>query len=196
MKNILSLLICLFSVANGFAQTDSLAKPEDTEFYDPVPPVVAPGAQFGDPPSDAIILFDGKNLNEWVSVKDTTQAANWMVKDNMMTVNKTAGDIETKRKFIDYQLHIEFKIPADITGSGQARGNSGIFLAAPHGASEYELQVLDNYKNDTYVNGQVGSIYKQSIPLANPSRKPGEWQTYDVVWTAPKFFDNGQLRSP
>ncbi len=196
MKMIFSLLACLVIVTNVFSQAQPQGKAEDTEFYDPVPPVVTPAAQYGDPPSDAIILFDGKSLNEWVSVKDTTQAASWTVKDNMMTVNKPAGDIETKRKFVDYQLHIEFRIPTGITGSGQARGNSGIFLAATHGASEYELQVLDNYKNDTYVNGQVGSIYKQSIPLANPSRKPGEWQTYDVVWTAPRFYDNGQLRSP
>lgn len=171
-------------------------KPEETEFYSPVPPVVAPGANYGDPPSDAIILFGGKDLNEWVSTNDTTKPAEWTVADNVMTVNKKAGDIETKRKFTDYQLHIEFRIPTNITGSGQARGNSGIFLAAPHSVSEYELQVLDNYNNTTYVNGQVGSMYKQSIPLANPSRKPGEWQAYDVVWTAPRFYDNGTLKSP
>lgn len=192
MKTVIAFVLSLgiFSNCNG------QAKPEDTEFYSPVPPVVTPGAQYGDSPSDAIILFDGKNLNEWVSVNDTLKAAGWKFDNNMMTVDKPSGDIETKRKFTDYQLHIEFKIPTDITGSGQARGNSGIFLAAPHGASQYELQVLDNYNNTTYVNGQVGSIYKQSIPLANPSRKPGEWQTYDVVWTAPRFYDNGQLQSP
>ncbi|MDQ6890151.1 MAG: DUF1080 domain-containing protein [Bacteroidota bacterium] len=170
--------------------------PEETEFYSPVPPIVTPGANYGDPPSDAIVLFDGKNLDEWVSTNDTTKPAGWMVADDVITVNKRASDIETKRKFTNYQLHIEFRIPTNITGSGQARGNSGIFLAAPHGASEYELQVLDNYNNTTYVNGQVGSIYKQSVPLANPSRKPGEWQAYDVVWTAPQFYDDGTLKSP
>ncbi|MDQ6845874.1 MAG: DUF1080 domain-containing protein, partial [Bacteroidota bacterium] len=169
---------------------------EETEFYSPVPPIVTPGANYGDPPSDAIVLFDGKNLDEWVSTNDTTKPAGWMVADDVITVNKRASDIETKRKFTNYQLHIEFRIPTNITGSGQARGNSGIFLAAPHGASEYELQVLDNYNNTTYVNGQVGSIYKQSVPLANPSRKPGEWQAYDVVWTAPQFYDDGTLKSP
>ncbi len=208
MKNaILFLGAILFSFA-GSAQlhNDSLTKitqpkpvqmtPEETEFYTPVPPIVTPGAHYAEPPSDAIVLFDGKNLNEWVSTNDTTAPAKWDVNDNIITVNKKAGDIETKRKFLDYQLHIEFRIPTNITGSGQARGNSGIFLAAAHGGSEYELQVLDNYNNTTYVNGQVGSIYKQSIPLANPSRKPGEWQMYDIVWTAPRFYDNGTLESP
>lgn len=195
MKKVLSAVACLALTTMVFAQETQM-KPEETEFYDPVPPVVTPGQNYGDPPSDAIILFDGKNLDEWQSVQDSSQPAGWVVKDNVITVDKSKGDIETKRKFKDYQLHIEFRIPSNITGSGQARGNSGIFLAAPHGASEYELQVLDNYNNKTYVNGQVGSIYKQSIPLANPSRKPGEWQAYDVVWTAPRFYDNGQLESP
>ncbi|MEO6637250.1 MAG: DUF1080 domain-containing protein [Ginsengibacter sp.] len=208
MKNIILLLgAILFSFAvTAQLHNDSLSKmtqpkpvqmtADETEFYSPVPPVVTPGAQYGDPPSDAIILFDGKNLDEWVSTGDTTKAAKWDISDNVITVNKKAGDIQTKRNFLDYQLHIEFRIPTNITGSGQARGNSGIFLAAADGGREYELQVLDNYTNTTYVNGQVGSIYKQSIPLANPSRKPGEWQAYDVVWTAPRFYDNGTLESP
>jgi hypothetical protein len=195
MKKCFALITIVSFSITTFAQ-EKQAKPEDTEFYSPVPPVVTPGTNYGDPPSDAIILFDGKNLDEWVSVNDTTSPAKWTVADNVITVNKAAGDIETKKKFMDYQLHLEFKIPTNITGSGQARGNSGLFLAAPHGASEYELQVLDNYNNTTYVNGQVGSIYKQSIPLANPSRKPGEWQAYDVVWTAPRFYDDGTLKSP
>ncbi len=172
------------------------AKPEDTEYYTPVPPVVTPGMNFSTPPSDAIILFDGKNLDQWIAVKDSTSANKWKVADNIMTVDKTAGDIQTKRKFMDFQLHIEYRIPENITGSGQARGNSGIFLAAlPWGAGGYELQVLDNFKNTTYVNGQVGSMYKQAVPLANACRKPGEWQTYDVVWTAPRFNDHGILQS-
>ncbi len=170
-------------------------KPEETEYYAPIPPVITPGTSFSDAPSDAIILFDGKNLNQWISTKDST-AAKWNVADNVMTVNKAMGDIQTKRTFTDYQLHIEYRIPSNITGSGQARGNSGIFLAAlPWGAGGYELQVLDNYKNPTYVNGMVGSIYKQSVPLVNASRKPGEWQTYDVVWTAPQFNNHGVLKS-
>ena len=170
-------------------------KPEETEYYAPIPPVITPGASYGDPPSDAIILFDGKNLNQWVSTKDSTPAK-WTVADNIMTVNKAVGDIQTKKTFINYQLHIEYRIPANITGTGQARGNSGIFLAAlPWGAGGYELQVLDNYKNPTYVNGQAGSIYKQSVPLVNACRKPGEWQSYDVVWIAPQFNSRGILRT-
>jgi hypothetical protein len=150
---------------------------------------------FSDAPSDAIVLFDGRNLDQWVNSKDST-SAKWTLADNAMTVNKSTGDIQTKSTFTNYQLHIEYRIPANITGSGQARGNSGIFLAAlPWGAGGYELQVLDNYKNTTYVNGQVGSMYKQAVPLANASRKPGDWQTYDVIWTAPHFSENGILQS-
>jgi hypothetical protein len=116
-----------------------------------------------------------------------------------MVVNKASGvgNIETRRKFRDYQLHIEWRIPADITGSGQARGNSGVFLASTGpGDAGYELQVLDSYRNSTYVNGMAGSLYKQSIPLANAARRPGQWQSYDVVWTAPRFNTDGSLRSP
>ncbi|WP_018613619.1 3-keto-disaccharide hydrolase [Segetibacter koreensis] len=186
-------LICASFITN--AQTPEKMRPEETEFYLPIPPVITPGAAYGDAPSDAIVLFDGTNLNQWISSKDST-AAKWTVADHAMTVNKATGDIQTKRTFTDYQLHIEYRIPANITGSGQARGNSGIFLAAlPWGAGGYELQVLDNYKNPTYVNGQAGSIYKQSVPLVNACRKPGEWQTYDVIWTAPQFNSHGVLKS-
>jgi hypothetical protein len=158
--------------------------------------VVTPGATPGAPPSDAVILFDGKSLDEWVNVKDTT-ACSWVLHDGMMTVNKATGDIMTKKSFSSYRMHIEYQIPADITGSGQARGNSGIFLAAlPWGAGGYELQVLDNYNNKTYTNGQVGSMYKQAAPLANACRPPGEWQAYDIIWNAPQFAANGQLISP
>lgn len=171
-------------------------KPEDTEVWEPAPAVVTPGANNTAPPSDAIVLFDGKNLDEWVSAQDHSPAK-WIVSDGVLTVNKPAGNIETKRSFHDYQLHIEWKIPADIAGEGQGRGNSGVFLAStgPNDAG-YELQVLDPYNNKTYVNGMAGSIYKQSIPLVNPGRKPGEWQTYDVVWTAPVFNTNDSLKTP
>lgn len=171
------------------------AKPEETELWKPVPRVVTPGAQCGAPPSDAIILFDGKNLDQWVSSKDKSPAQ-WTVHDGVVTVKKAAGDIETKRSFRDYQLHIEWRVPENVTGSGQARGNSGVFLAATDADNGYELQVLDSYKNQTYVNGMAGSLYKQSIPLANPTRPPGEWQIYDVVWTAPEFNADGSLKSP
>ncbi len=182
--------------ANLSAQEQTKPKPEDTEVWEPVPKAVTPGATPGAPPSDAIVLFDGKNLDEWVSARDKSPAK-WMVSDGVLTVNKAAGNIETKRAFKDYQLHIEWKVPENITGTGQARGNSGVFLASTGpGDAGYELQVLDSYDNKTYVNGMAGSIYKQAIPLANPGRKPGEWQTYDVVWTAPTFDADGTLKSP
>lgn len=170
-------------------------RPEETEYYTPVPKVVTPGNTFSDAPSDAIVLFDGKNMDQWINTKDSTPCK-WVLDKGAMTVNKSSGDIQTRSAFNDFQLHIEYRIPENITGSGQARGNSGIFLAAlPWGAGGYELQVLDNYKNTTYVNGQVGSMYKQAVPLANACKKPGEWQTYDVIWTSPKFSDEGILKS-
>jgi hypothetical protein len=180
-----------------FAQSPAAAKPEDTELWEPVPKVVTPGAScLAPPPSDAIVLFDGKNLDEWVTNKDKSPAK-WDVANGVMTVNKAGGNIETKRSFTNYQLHIEWKVPANITGSGQGRGNSGVFLASTGpGDDGYELQVLDSYENKTYVNGMAGSIYKQAIPLANPGRKPGEWQAYDVVWTAPTFNSDGSLKTP
>jgi len=171
-------------------------KPEETEVWQPVPAVVTPGQVPGNPPSDAIVLFDGKNEDEWISAQDHTPAK-WIVADGLLTVAKSTGNIETRRHFHNYQLHVEFRIPADITGTGQGRGNSGVFLASTGpGDAGYELQVLDGYNNPTYVNGMVGSIYKQSIPLVNAARKPGEWQTYDVVWTAPLFNGDGSLKTP
>jgi hypothetical protein len=191
------LMLSIAVSCSCIANAQQTAKPEDTEFYTPVPKVVTPGKNIGDPPSDAIVLFNGKNLNEWVSNKDTTAPAKWKVDGDVMTVDKSAGDIQTKQKFTNYQLHVEYRIPKNITGQGQARGNSGIFLAAlPWGAGGYEMQVLDNYNNSTYVNGQVGSVYKQNPPLANPSRPPGDWQTYDIVWSAPRFNEDGTLKSP
>jgi hypothetical protein len=171
-------------------------KPEDTELWEPVPRVITPASDCGAPPSDAVVLFDGKNLDEWVASKDKSPAK-WIVADGMITVNKSVGNIETRRSFLNYQLHIEWRVPGNVTGSSQARGNSGVFLAATGSeAGGYELQVLDSYNNQTYVNGMAGSIYKQAIPLANPTRKPGEWQTYDVVWTAPMFNPDGTLKTP
>ena len=171
-------------------------KPEETEVWQPVPPVVTPAKDSGTAPSDAIVLFDGKNLDQWVNVKDHAPCT-WDVVDGLMKVNKSGGNIETKEKFKNYQLHIEFRIPESITGSGQARGNSGVFLASTGpGDDGYELQVLDSYQNSTYVNGMAGSIYKQAIPLANAARKPGEWNIYDIVWTAPTFNEDGSLKTP
>lgn len=176
--------------------TQPKPKPEETEIWQPVPKVVTPGDPAANPPSDAVVLFDGKGLDEWVNVKDHAPAQ-WDVHDGVATVNKTGGSIETKRHFKNYQLHIEWKVPTSITGSGQARGNSGVFLASTGpGDDGYELQVLDSYQNSTYVNGMAGSIYKQAIPLANPTRKPGEWNVYDVVWTAPTFNEDGSVKTP
>jgi hypothetical protein len=179
-------------------QPPAAPKPQDTEVWEPVPKIVTPGATDAAPPSDAIVLFDGKNLDEWVQNRDKSPAK-WTVADGIMTVSKTpgVGNIETKRKFKNYQLHIEWRIPENITGTDQARGNSGVFLASTGpGDDGYELQILDSYNNKTYVNGQAASIYKQGIPLANPNRKPGEWQTYNVVWTAPSFNADGSLKTP
>lgn len=180
----------------AFAQTPTRPmRPEDTEVWQPVPKVVEPGRTDRDPPADATVLFDGANLAEWVAVANKS-AAKWHVADGIMTVHKRAGDIQTKRSFTNFQLHLEWRIPAGITGTGQGRGNSGIFLAFDPPRGFYELQILDSYENATYVNGQAGSIYKQNPPLVNAMRKPGEWQVYDVVWTAPVFGENGMLKSP
>ena len=169
--------------------------PKDTEVWTPVPKIVTAPVDMQVAPADAIILFDGKNLDEWITVKDKS-AAKWTVSENIFTVKKGTGNIQTKRTFTNYQLHIEWKIPVNITGNGQARGNSGVFLASTGtGDGGYELQVLDSYNNVTYSNGQAGSIYKQFIPLVNASRKPGEWQSYDIIWTAPIFNENGSIVS-
>lgn len=185
----------LFVIAAANAQKPM--KHEDTEFYTPVPPVVTPGKSCGDAPSDAIILFNGKNLDKWVSADDTTKPATWFVKNGILTVNKNSGNIQTRQSFQDYQLHLEWRIPTDIEGSGQLRGNSGLFLASlGKGDAGYELQILDSYNNSTYVNGQAGSIYKQNPPLVNANFPPGVWQSYDVIWTAPRFNNDGSLISP
>ena len=170
----------------------------DTEVWEPVPKKVTPGAFVAaPPPSDAIVLFDGKNLDEWVATQDKKPAA-WTVADGIVTVNKAVrSNIETKRSFKDYQLHLEWRIPANITGEGQSRGNSGVFLASTgNGDAGYEIQILDANDNKTYVNGMAGSIYKQFIPLVNPTRPVGEWNSYDIAWTAPRFNDDGSVKSP
>ena len=155
---------------------------------------MTPGRTDADPPSDAIVLFDGKNLDQWVTASDSSPAR-WSVADGIATVVKSAGDIRTKRTFSNYQLHVEWRVPTNVTGKSQERGNSGVYLAwTPAGG--YELQVLDSYNNATYVNGQAASIYKQYPPLVNAMRPPGQWQVYDVVWTAPTFKADGSLATP
>jgi len=143
----------------------------------PHPPVVIPAAQSGGAPSDAIVLFDGKDLSQWQSGRGS-----WKVAEGYLQVVPGAGDLSTKQKFGDVQLHIEWAAPAEIRGTSQNRGNSGIFLQG-----RYEVQVLDSYQNPTYADGQAGALYGQWPPLANATRKPGEWQSYDIVFEAPRF---------
>jgi hypothetical protein len=195
-KHIQVLAVC--ALGSSLLATSALAqtRPEDTEVWTPTPVVVTPASQPGGAPSDAVILFDGRNLDQWVTAADKSPAG-WLVADGVITVDKTRGNIETKRAFRDYQLHLEWRIPADIAGSGQGRGNSGVFLASTGARDEgYEVQILDSYQNATYVNGQAGAVYKQHPPLANATRKPGEWQTYDIIWRAPVFAADGAPTKP
>jgi len=143
----------------------------------------------GPPPADAVVLFDGSDLSQWTSEKDGGPAR-WEVKDGVATVNGT-GSILTRRAFGDCQLHVEWASPEEVKGDGQGRGNSGVYLQR-----RYELQVLDSYQNKTYYDGQAGSIYKQYAPLVNVSRKPGAWQTYDIIYHAPRFAETGKLQKP
>jgi len=150
------------------------------------PAIVTPGRTSADPPSDALVLFDGKGLGAWRSADGST--AKWQVRDGYMEVTPGTGEIVTADAFGDCQLHIEWATPSIVKGEGQERGNSGVFLMG-----QYEVQVLDSYNNKTYYHGQAGSVYKQHAPLVNASRKPGEWQTYDIVFHAPKFDEQGKV---
>lgn len=165
-------------------------KPEETEIWEPKPKTVTVDAKTGIP-SDAIVLFDGANFNEWISSVDSS-AVKWdLNKDGSMTVKDRTGDIQTKRVFGNVQMHIEWRSSTQSIGSNQSKSNSGIFLQ-----NRYELQVLDNNDNDTYVNGQVGSIYKQSIPLVKASAPTGDWNVYDIIYHAPEFdTDNNKTNS-
>jgi hypothetical protein len=163
-------------------------RPEDTEVWEPEPSLVTPGPE-GTPPSDAIVLFDGTDLGEWIH--EDGREAGWTVEDGVATVAPGTGNIRTRRGFGDIQLHIEWRTPEEIVGEGQGRGNSGLFLM-----ELYEVQILDSHENRTYSNGQAGSIYKQHIPLVNASLAPGEWQSYDVVFIAPRFDPAGGLVNP
>ncbi len=157
----------------------------------PQPPVVMPGASFSEnaaPPADAIVLFDGKDLSHWRD-KHTGGTPAWRIEDGVMVSAK--GDIQTTDRFGDIQLHLEFKEPTPARGEGQARGNSGVFFM-----SQYEVQVLDCYQNKTYADGATGGLYGQHPPLANACRPPGEWQTYDMIFTVPHFGPNGEVVTP
>jgi 3-keto-disaccharide hydrolase len=155
----------------------------------PWPPTVSPGVEPRLPPSDAVVLFDGADLSSWLSFA-SGQAAPWKVGDGSMEVVPGTGDIRSRQEFGDCQLHVEFATPAEVVGSGQARGNSGVFLMG-----RYEIQVLDCFANRTYADGATAAIYGQYPPLVNACRPPGVWQSYDVVWIAPRF-DGGRLVSP
>jgi hypothetical protein len=143
----------------------------------PYPRVISPGIQTGDAPSDASVLFNGQDLSQW-----TTSKQPWKVENGYVEVVPNAGDLATRETFGDVQLHVEWAAPAEVRGTSQNRGNSGIFLQR-----RYEVQVLDSYENPTYADGQAGAIYGQWPPLVNPVRKPGEWQAYDIVFEAPRF---------
>ncbi len=183
------LLLVLAGVVNAQTPEPMKMKPEMTEIWDPEIRVVTPGETPANAPSDAIVLFDGTNLNEWTNGKG--EPAEWVVADGCVTVKKGTGTMKTKRQFSDYQLHIEWRTPAEVVGESQGRGNSGIFMQGI-----YEVQVLDNYNNRTYRNGQAGSIYKQHPPLVNVCKAPGVWQTYDIIYTAPRFNEDGTYFTP
>jgi len=186
MSKTMVMMGCVLAATSACAQGQ--ADPAKTEAWEPVPARVAtpPNAA----PSDAVVLFDGTDLSAWEG--EAGGAAPWKVADGAMTVVPGSGGIRSKQRFCDVQLHIEWRIPADAQGAtGQNSGNSGVFLQ-----ERYELQILDSYENVTYSNGQAASIYKQAIPLVNASRAPGEWQSYDIIWKAPRFSKGHGLISP
>lgn len=166
----------------------SQGNPKLTEVWQPIPRVVKPGSG-NEPPSDAIVLFNGNDLSQWKQADGSP--AKWSISEGALTVLKGTGSIRTKLGFGDCQLHIEWSSPVKVEGEGQERGNSGIFLQG-----RYEVQILDSYNNPTYSNGQAASIYKQYIPLVNASRKPGEWQSYDIFFQAPRFSESGAVLKP
>jgi hypothetical protein len=173
------------------AQTNNPpVKPELTEVWTPVPPKVTPGDSAGQPPSDAVVLFNGRDLNNWEGVNGGK--ADWVVGKDAFIIAPKSGSIQTKEKFGDVQLHIEWMVPVlPPARKGQDRGNSGIFLQ-----NLYEVQVLDTLDNPTYVNGQAGSIYKQYAPLVNAQKPAPAWQSYDIIYMAPRFYGDGTLAEP
>ena len=162
--------------------------PQDTEVWEPEPRLVTPG-QNSEAPSDAIVLLDARGTSEWQHSDGS--AVKWAFADGVLTVVGGTDDIKTKRAFGDIQLHLEWRTPGIVKGDGQGRGNSGVFLQG-----RYEIQILDSYHNRTYSNGQAASLYKQQIPMVNASLPPGEWQSYDIVFLAPRFGASGELEAP
>jgi len=192
-KSILAFMaICIFSIhanAQKTKQETGKVTPESLESWVPVP-IISAGSTNTDAPSDAIVLFNGKDVSAFQKLDGSP--VKWKLDaDGSLTDVKGAGDLYTKKAFGNCQLHVEFRTPSIVKNSGQARGNSGVYLMG-----KYEIQVLDSYDNVTYSNGQAAAVYKQYAPLVNASRKPGEWQSYDIIFTAPVFKDNGELSSP
>ncbi len=183
-------LFALPVLVAGFAGAlDAQTDPKATEVWEPVPRVVTPGVGAA-APSDAIVLFNGTDLAQWVRAPEGT-APRWKVEDGAFMPVSGSGGLRTRQAFGDCQLHIEWRTPAVVSGEGQGRGNSGVFLM-----ERYEVQVLDSYENRTYSNGQAASLYKQSIPLVNASRRPGEWQSFDIVFRAPRRDAAGNVTTP
>lgn len=191
MKKLIAVLAILpaLALAQG-SNNNPNVKPELTETWSPVPVHVTPGASVGAPPSDAVILFNGHDLSNWEGLKGGP--ADWPVSNGEMVIAPKSGSIQTKEKYGDVQLHVEWMVPVlPPNRKGQDRGNSGIFLQGL-----YEVQVLDSFENPTYVNGQAGSIYKQYAPLVNAERPAGNWQSYDIIYMAPRFYGDGSLAEP
>jgi len=189
--NFFSISCALLAFAlTAFAQAPATNDAKAAWHYGEIPPPKDEPKiiEAGPPPSDAIVLFDGKDLSQWQG--DKGGPAKWEVKDGVATVNGT-GNISTRRAFGDCQLHVEWATPVEVKGTGQGRGNSGVYLQG-----RYEVQVLDSYNNKTYYHGQAGAIYKQTAPLVNVCRRPGEWQTYEIIYHAPKFDPQGKLLAP
>ena len=182
MRKILFLGLCVFSVAANSQSTDRRQ-------FEPEPEKIS-GAIDGSVPSDAIVLFDGSNLNAWLTAT-SEESVNWNIENGVATVTPGARTIKTKQAFADFQLHLEWAPTDVIQGSGQSRGNSGVFLH-----SLFEVQILDSWENPTYVNGQAGSVYLQYPPLVNAAREPGQWQSYDIIFKAPVFDSAGNLSTP
>jgi hypothetical protein len=175
-------VLLVLGVGSVFAAQLRLIREYKSGIVWPEPPIVDPGP-VGGPPSDAVVLFDGTDLSQWVG------GEKWEVRDRYAVAK--GGGITTKESFGDCQLHVEWASPEEVTGKGQGRGNSGVFLM-----NKYEIQILDSYDNETYFDGQAGALYKQRPPMVNASRKPGEWQSFDIIFKAPRFDENKKLSQP
>ena len=201
MKDLLLLSAWCVGVCAGAAGQDAKKYPDPapmthdmSEFWTPQPKIVTPPDMDNAvvaPPSDAVVLLGLKDnaISEWVNCEEG-KPVGWQIENGIMTVKPHSGSIRTKKDFGDFQLHLEWSAPTEIVGESQGRGNSGVFMQGM-----YEVQILDNYQNETYANGQAGSIYKQTPPLVNACQKPGKWNTYDIIYTAPRFKEDGSLQS-